>query len=226
MDSVVLIFPHPDDDAFGMGGTALLMKGRYGLYSLCLTKGQHGIDMVYSEETASIREKEEIACSRLLGSELEFMNGIDGELFADREICGQVSARLSKLKPRAILTTFPFENHPDHAACAEIAVKASRLAGIYDKVEIYLAEESTGSQTLSFDPQLFVDISPVMENKKELIRCHVCQNTDDSMVKEAVEQNLVRGRHAQCEYAEAWRSYFPLINRRAGRSRFPVLLEL
>lgn len=226
MESIVLIFPHPDDDAFGMGGTALLMKGRYRLYSLCMTKGELGIGLVYSAETAAMREKEQITCSGLLQSDLEFMNRIDGELFADRDICEQVAARLKKINPRAILTTFPFENHPDHAACAETAVKAARIAGIYERVEIYLAEEGSGSQTLSFDPHIFVDITPVIEQKKELIRSHACQNKNDAMCKEAIEQNLFRGRHAQCGYAEAWRSYFPLVNWKSGRNPVPVLLEL
>ncbi len=221
MESIVLIFPHPDDDAYGMGGTSLLMKGRFKFYSFCLTKGERGLSLDPSEETAAIREKEEMKACSLIGSELEFFGCIDGELFASREICEKIALRLKEIQPRAVLTTWHIENHPDHASASEIAVKACKLADIYDKVEIYHTEEGAGSQTMGFEPVINVDISNVIEEKKELIRCHVCQNKDDKMCEGAIKQSAFRGQLAGCEYAEVWRSYFPFIN-----GKIPVLLEL
>jgi N-acetylglucosamine malate deacetylase 2 len=226
MESVVLLFPHPDDDAYGMGGTVLRMKGKYKLHSLCLTRGERGLGPVASAETAATREREERACASLLGSELEFMGEIDAELFAGREICERVAARLKAISPRAILTTFPMEHHPDHRAAAQIAVAAAKLAGIYDSVEIYQAEEGAGDQTISFDPQLYVDIGEVLEAKTALIRCHACQNEDDHLVARAMEQSRFRGRLAGCEHAEAWRTYFPLVNAGSRRGRVPLLLQI
>jgi N-acetylglucosamine malate deacetylase 2 len=226
MDTIVAIFPHPDDDAYGMGGTLLLMKERFRLHSLCLTKGERGLSPDPRAQTAATRQKEEEACCRLLGAELEFLEQIDGEVFAGREICERVAARLKDLHPRAVLTTFPMEHHPDHAATAEIAVKALRLAGLYDTVEVYQAEEGAGTQTICFDPHLYVDITSVFEKKKELLRCHACQNLDGCMIEAVTAQNRLRGDMARCNYAEAWRSYFPLVNWRHGRRPVPVLLEL
>jgi N-acetylglucosamine malate deacetylase 1 len=225
MDTIVLIFPHPDDDACGMGGTALLLKDRFTLHSICLTRGDRGLGPDPSAETAAMREKEQRECSRLLGSQIEFLGATDGEVFADRGMCEQVAARLADLSPRAIFTTFPMENHPDHAACADIATMAARIAGIYPMVEIYQAEEGLGSQTMSFDPHIFVDISSVIEEKKRLVRCHACQNPNDSLCTEVVEQARFRGRLALCEYAEAWRSYFPIVSGGRGWGPIPILLE-
>jgi LmbE family N-acetylglucosaminyl deacetylase len=192
----------------------------------CLTKGERGLSPEVSFETASTREKEEKACCGLLGVEPEFFGLIDGEVFASREACSKVADRLKVIKPRAVFTTWHVENHPDHAAACEIAVKACRLAGLYDTVEIHQAEEGAGGQTMGFDPSIYVDISSVMDRKLEMIRCHVCQNKNDELARQAIEQSSFRGRLSRCDYAEAWRPFFPMVSGRRGRSAVPVLLEL
>jgi len=226
MESIVFIYPHPDDEAFGMGGTALLLKERFKLHMFCLTKGERGLGPEPSAETAGTREKEEKACCQLLGTEPEFFGLIDGEVFASREACEKVAARLKVIKPRAVLTTWHIENHPDHAAACEIAVKACRIAGLYPSVEIYQAEEGAGGQTMGFDPVINVDISAVIDKKKELLMCHACQNKNNGLVDSATAQSAFRGKLAQCAYAEGWRPWFPLVSGKRPRSPVPVLLEI
>ena len=43
MDSILFIVAHPDDLAFGMGGTALLMKDKFKLHIFCATRGERGM---------------------------------------------------------------------------------------------------------------------------------------------------------------------------------------
>lgn len=224
MDTIVLIYPHPDDESFGMGGTALRLKEQFRLHLFCLSKGERGLGPEPSAVTAATREQELRAAAAMLNAELEFFGAIDGEVFASRELCERVGDRLKALAPRAVLTTWHVENHPDHAAACEVAVKACRHAGLYPTVEILQAEEGAGQQTMNFDPQLYVDITPVMEQKKALLRCHACQNPNDAMVTNAVEQSAFRGLLAGCEFAEAWRSYFPMVA--GGRRPRPLFFSL
>ena len=42
MKSILLVVAHPDDLAWGMGGTDLLLKDRYHLHVVCATTGECG----------------------------------------------------------------------------------------------------------------------------------------------------------------------------------------
>jgi len=224
METIVLIYPHPDDEAYGMGGTALLLKEQFRLHLFCLSKGERGLGQDPSPSTAAMREQEARTAAAMLNAELEFFGAVDGEVFASRELCERVGARIKALDPRAILTTWSVDNHPDHAAACEVAIKACRQAGLYGHLEILQAEEGAGVQTMNFDPHLYVDITAVIEQKNALLRCHACQNPADSLVRDALEQSRFRGRLAGCAHAEAWRSYFPIVG---GRGRpTPLLLNL
>lgn len=220
--ALMVLFPHPDDESFGLGGTLLRLKDRFRLHLLCLTRGERGLSpgFVNAEpETARIREQEERSACAILGAEVTFLDRIDGELFADREICQKVADLLRDEHPAAFFSLWPIDSHPDHAAASEIARKAMCLAGY--KGEFYMAEEGLGSQTTQFDPDIFVDITDVIEKKFELLRCHTCQNKADGLVKAAEKQSAFRGSQAGCKYAEGFKTILPIKS--SGRS---ILLSL
>jgi LmbE family N-acetylglucosaminyl deacetylase len=186
-----------------MGGTAWLLKDRYKLHVLCATKGDRGVPGRDPATTAAIREKEEAAACKLLNAELTFLGQNDGEVFAGREVCQQVADILKEINPKAVFTIWPVDRHPDHAAVSEIATKAVRLGGI--NPEVYYCEEGRKSQTMHFKPDVYINITTVIEHKLKLIRCHVCQNTDDRMARHFLEQAKDRGKEAGCEFAEGFK---------------------
>ena len=206
MDTIVAIFAHPDDESCGIGGTLWLLKDRYQILLLCLTRGERGLSPGFIEvraETARIREAEMRSVTRLLGAEVRFLDRIDGEVFADRAICELVACILREVRPVLIFGMWPIDAHPDHAAASDIARKAMRIAGYNG--EFWMHEEGIG-QTAQFEPDLCVDISAVAEAKNQLIRCHACQNTDDALVHAMEELNRIRGSKAGCGLAEAFKS--------------------
>jgi LmbE family N-acetylglucosaminyl deacetylase len=223
--SVVFVVAHPDDLAFGMGGTAWLLKDKYKLHVLCLTKGERGLKGQSHSETAAIREKEEAAACALLGAELTFLGQMDGEIYAHPEICQRVAEILKELDPVAVFSLWPI-NVPDHAATGQIASKAMNLAGIYFTSELYYSEVSLGGQGNQFDPDIYVNTSDVMEEKFKLARCHVCQNVDDRSVKGMITRDRVRGLLARCEYAEAYKTPWPLMGTRWDRKSTCILWDL
>jgi len=205
--SVIFIVPHPDDLAYGMGGTAYLLKEKYKLHELCLTKGERALSAEVSHETAAIMEKEAAAARKILNTDLTFLGLIDGEVFAGRKICERVAEIIRQINPAAIFGLWPIDYHPDHSAAAEIARKAFFLSQV--KAEFYMCEEDIIQQTTQFDPDLYVDISRVIENKIALLRCFECQNRDDSMVKLSLKQFAFRGYQAGCKYAEGFKTIRP-----------------
>lgn len=223
--NLVCIVAHPDDVAHSMGGTMLLLKEKYQIHVVCLTKGERGIKDLSMEESAAIREKEEIAAAKLLGSEVTFPGLIDGDVFAGEDICIQVCGILTELKPKAIFTLWPI-NVPDHFMACAIAVKALHMAGVFYETEVYMSENSIGGQSNQFDPDLYVNIDGVIDKKRELVRCHRSQNPTEEKVEAVIERNRLRGLMARCDFAEPFKTVMPLVGKRWGRKAGSMLLEL
>ena len=105
------------------------------------------------------------------------------------------------------------DRHPDHAAASEIAKKAVYLSKL--DCEFYFYEGGIG-KTSQFDPDIYVDITDVMKKKLDLIRCHVCQNVDDRLAKNAMLFGNFRARQTSIDknrYAEGFKTIFPTNNR-------------
>jgi LmbE family N-acetylglucosaminyl deacetylase len=222
---VVFVTAHPDDLAHAMGGTAVLLSRRYQVHVLCLTRGERGIRGKSMAQAAAIRSREEQAAAALLGARVTFLGQVDGEIFADRAICAKVARILKALRPKALFTLWPL-NVPDHFMCYTIAIKALHLAGIFYTTEVYMGENGIGGQTNQFDPDLYVDITTVVEAKREMVRCHRSQNPGEASVERVLERNRLRGMMARCDFAEPFKSVMALANRRWGRRAGSLLLGL
>ncbi len=223
--NIVITGAHPDDIAHSMGGTAWLLKDRYRLHVLCMTKGDGGIKDKSREEAAAIREEEERAACRLLGANLRFMGQTDGQVFAERELCETMAAIFDELKPAAVFTLWPI-NVPDHAATQHATMKAMNMADIYCTSEFYMYESGPGGQTNQFEPDIYVNIDTVVDQKRELIRCHRSQNPDEEAVERRLQRNIWRGKLARCDYAEPFRTPWPLMGTRWGRRAGCLLLDI
>ncbi len=225
MKNIAFVVAHPDDLAHSMGGTALLLKDDYRLHVFCLTKGERGIKGKSLAEAAAIREKEEQAAADLLGAELSFLGQIDGEVFADRAACEDLAVRLKALEPAGLFTLWPI-NVADHIAAYTIATKALHLAGRFHETEIYMSESGPGGQTNMYEPDLYVDITPVVDAKRELIRCHRSQNATEANVEKVLDRNRFRGLLARCEFAEPFKLVNPPVNQRWGKPWSSLLLNI
>ncbi len=215
---------HPDDIVHAMGGTALLLKDRYKLHVLCATKGERGIRGKSHDEAAAVREKEEAAACAMLGAELEFLGMIDQEVFAGREVCERIAGVVKELEPAAVFTLWPI-NVADHMMASAATVKALYMAEQFFTTELYFYENGMGGQTNQFDPDLYVNITDVIEQKYELVRCHASQNRSDAMVEDVIDRSRIRGRFARCDYAEGFKTAMPLMGSRWGRKAGSLLLE-
>ena len=140
MDSIVFVVAHPDDMAYGMSGTAFLLKDRYRLHVVCATRGERGLKDSSMEETAAIREKEESEASKILGAGLTFLDLIDREVFADRKNSEKLGEIVKSVDPVAVFTIWPVDFHPDHSAISEMTGKALFLTD--NRPQLYFCERS------------------------------------------------------------------------------------
>ena len=232
--NIAVVVAHPDDLAHAMGGTAWLLKDRYQLHVFCASRGERGyvdpqgrkgLDKPRSPEVAALRSDEEAAACSLLGADLAFLDQANDEICADRPLIQSLAQSLTALSPVAVFTLWPI-NVPDHVAVSAATIQALRRAGIFHTTELYFFENGMGGQTNQFIPDLYVNITDVIERKRELVRCHRSQNPDEAAVAEVLERNVIRGQFARCDYAEPFKTPDPLVNARWGRKARYLLLDL
>ena len=227
--AVAFVVAHPDDVAFGMGGTATLLKKRYKLHVFCASRGERGYRWKGeglappSSELGLAREKEERDACALIDADVTFLDQMDGAIFADQEICKQAAEKLAEIKPAAVFTMGALEK-PDHAAACLIARQALSLAGIFWETELYMVTNRETHNPLYVN--IFVNITDVVEDKKKLILCHKTQLPDADSWKMPLGRDSTMGQLAHCDYAEAYLTEFPLIDTRWGRKAGSILIDM
>lgn len=119
--TVVCVFAHPDDEAFGPSGTIHKLTKDYDVYILCATKGQAGQDSrsVKSESLSQKRAKELLESSKVLGTKKVYFLGFrDGTLCNNlyHKLADKIQKHIKKIKPDIIITFEPqgISGHIDH----------------------------------------------------------------------------------------------------------------
>lgn len=195
-ESVLVVCAHPDD-SIAMAGTLFLMKDKFDIHIADLTRGDIKFNRslgVVSGSKAAMRTKEEENATRLVGAHVHWLDFVDGALYATPEVCRTLADLICEVKPRAIFTMWPIDRHQDHSMTGTITLKAATLSGY--KGEFYYYEEVYGSK--GFVPVHFVDVTKVIQQKQQYVRCYVSQNANDSL--NLVEMCGSQGRGYKCMY--------------------------
>jgi len=173
MQRVLVISPHPDDEAIGCGGTLRRhVEAGAEVRAIFLTSGERGVRGQDPAETAPIREQEAAAAAKVLGYEaLEFWREPDGAVGATAALIGKLRATLDTFRPELIYVPHPDEMHLDHKAAASLvhAAIASDAAAPAPAVRMY--EVWTPLQRIDH----VEDISEQIEVKMAAIRAHASQ---------------------------------------------------
>ena len=229
-ERVVFVCAHPDDLA-GPSGTAILLARKFDVHVIDYTHGEGGCGKEGFLDGSTRRKRtheEEEACA-VAGVTLHWLDEPNGHVewgvpycTAGRATCDRLAALFRELNPRAVILHWPVDTHPDHAMSTAAAFCALRNIGrgSWTKAtpEIYFQEQTTQSKT--FVPAYYVNITPVIERKKELILKYECQG-GAAMEKRKREDAVFRGRRCGHQFAEAFAVMEGTV--RNGRSIFNEL---
>jgi len=216
---VLAIGAHPDDLELLCGGTlALYTKQGHHVTMAVLTNGNVGHPEVEINEMARIRKGEFESAAALIGAETIWMD-VDDELsVVDLNARLQMVDVIRRADPDIILTHNPDDYHVDHRNAGQLAFEAAPLACVH-KLETTLPAISKQSLIYYFDtlgavnflPTEYVDISSVIDLKKEMVQCHKSQTewmkiaTGFGMDEIVEHVGRVRGFAAGVSYAEGFR---------------------
>jgi LmbE family N-acetylglucosaminyl deacetylase len=228
MPTTVFAFScHPDDIEFMMGGTLFLLK-RAGcvLHYMNLADGSCGSTELGPAQTAARRLAEARAAAALLGAEFHEPLAPDLEVFYTPELVRRATAVMRRVKPDILLLPSPEDYMEDHMNTSRVGVTAAFCRGMpnyaslppepptFQDVVLYHALPYGLADGLRrpVQPDFFVDIGAVIEQKQAMLACHQSQLTwlKDHDNIDALEfmDVVARTRGFQCNapYAEGFRS--------------------
>jgi N-acetyl-1-D-myo-inositol-2-amino-2-deoxy-alpha-D-glucopyranoside deacetylase len=136
---LLAIVPHPDDEAYSIGGTlALAARNGVEVHVLCATRGEGGQSSDPAarspEQIAAVRMDEMTAACRILGTRPPiFLDYPDGGLAAVNlpDAVGEIVRAIRAVKPQVVITfgADGVYGHPDHVALHKLVMPAFRAAG-------------------------------------------------------------------------------------------------
>lgn len=211
--NVLVISPHPDDETLGAGGTLLKLKSnghKIDWLNVTNMKAEYG----YTDER--VRERnEEIAKVKEAYSFDGFWNlemepaGMNK--YETGKLVSQFKQIFEKTKPELLLLPYQYDVHSDHRVIFDTVyscTKAFRAPYLKTVLSMEILSETDQTQKeKGFAPNVFVDISPFIDKKIEIMKIY--KNEIDTAPFPRNENAIrglaaYRGATAYYEYSEAF----------------------
>jgi N-acetylglucosamine malate deacetylase 1 len=211
---VVVFGGHPDDPESGAGGLVASLARQGHEVILAYGTAFRGDRRFFGRPEAEVRKEEATAACKVLGAVPKFFPYAHETLVADEATLKDVSSWLVAVKPDIVVTHWPLDTHPNHHVVSSLVWRCYKRQGGWN---LYFFEVMTGAQTIGFEPELYLDITPVRAVKKRSLDEHKSQVPEE--IWQAHEQ-MHRRRGAECgvQFAEAYK----LVEAKEGCPRLPV----
>lgn len=181
---ILAIVAHPDDVELSFGGT-LLAHQRMGYKTgiLDLTQGELG-----TRGTPEIRAQEAAAASKVLKLSARENLGLEDGFFENSKTNQlKVAQQIRRFQPSIVITNSIYDRHPDHTRGAQLVETACFVAGLKAVETKWEGEVQVASrpdrlyfsiQSTAHEPDLLIDISNVIEERREAIQAFKSQFYD------------------------------------------------
>ena len=203
--TIVGVFAHPDDEAFGPAGTLATLAKEYDVYLICVTRGDAGMSHIkHDGDLGDIRLMELRNSAHILGiKEVFFLNYKDGTLCNNvyHKVADDIQKRLDELTPETLITFEPrgVSGHIDHIAVSMITtfvfnrVPYARYLWYYcidvrhrKAMKDYFIYFPPGYEPSEYNQT--IDVSEVWEQKLRAINQHVSQQGDIDTIVPIMER--------------------------------------
>lgn len=193
---ILAIGAHPDDIEFGCGGSLIKYAAKgHDVYLLVMSRGEMGGD-------SGARSEEQSGALKLMGARELFWGGLtDTQIDISQETIQRIESVIKKITPDMVVCHFPEDTHQDHRHLAQMTISAAR----YVRNVLYYE----GPTTERFVPNVYIDVSEVLDRKIGLLKAHRSQvertNIQDvSIIEIARSCANFRGIQGRVPFAEAF----------------------
>lgn len=182
---VLVVFPHPDDESFGVSGTmAKYIKNGTPVTYACLTLGEMGRAMgdpiIANRETLPQLRTQEllVSCSAIGLTDLRMMGLHDKTIeFEDPKIIDtMLDGLLAEIKPSLVITFHPeYAVHPDHNATGAAVIRAVKRLPASERPVVHTLAFAKGCEEVLGQPDVVNDVTDFLEQKINSIQAHRTQ---------------------------------------------------
>lgn len=205
MKTIVCIFAHPDDEAFGPAGTIAKLAWHNDVYILCATRGEAGKKASLSEKNLAVLREEELKKSaKILGvKNVYFLDFADGTLCNNlyHELAKKIQDKLEVLKPDTLITFEPrgISGHIDHITVSMTTSFVFKRLKFVKKLFYYCLSRNItkkfGNYFIYFPPgyrkseiDLVNDVSKQWHLKIKAMQAHQTQIQDVSRILKIINK--------------------------------------
>jgi bacillithiol biosynthesis deacetylase BshB2 len=199
-EHILVVLPHPDDEAFGAAGTiSLYTKQEIPVTYACATLGEMGRNMgvppFANRETLPIIRKKELeeACVAMGIQDLRLLGYRDKTLEFEKteDVADTVYELLQELRPSLVITHYPgYAVHPDHDACGAATILAVSRLPKEQRPLVYAMAFSKNCRDELGEPDISINIEDVTKNKIAALAAHKSQTTQ---MMNGLEEKLEAG---------------------------------
>jgi len=217
MNKVLVVAVHGDDETLGCGGTLLKHKAQGDeIYWMVVTAPTEKHCLNFGD--AVIREREELI--KTVSKEYSFNDTfclnfptIMLHLVDMNDIISRVSEVIKRVQPNIIYTMFANDVHSDHRIAFDAVYSCTKsfrypfIEKIYMMEALSETEFALSTPAKTFIPNVFVDITPYMERKLEIMSLYKTEIMPEPYPRSLSSIEALaryRGSRAGVKYAEAF----------------------
>lgn len=217
---ILVVAAHPDDEILGCGGTiAKYIKQGFKVKTIILTKG---ISSRFKNKNYKIKKLQKnlntsskLANKAIGVNDLKFFDLPDNEFdqISLLSIVKIIEKEIKTFKPNTIFTHYINDLNVDHQYTSKAVIIAARplSKSIVREILFFEINSSTDYQINSngfqFQPNLFVDISKTIMQKKKALKeynSEMMSYPNSRSIKSIINRNLSLGNSVGLEFAEAF----------------------
>jgi len=208
MSTIAVIAVHPDDETLGCGGTLLRHKtnGDTIHWIICTTlDAQHPYYKKRQEEIAAVTNAYDFDGVHHLK-----LKTMQVDEYSMSELVGAVSSLFQSIKPDTIYLPFAHDVHSDHRKIFEAAYACTKsfrypfIKKIYMMETLSETEFASSSNSSSFIPNIFVNITPYLKQKCDIMKIYTSEIAPAPFPRSLENiKALAQLRGASCGYTYA-----------------------
>lgn len=203
--AIAAVFAHPDDEAFGPGGTLALLSKTHDVHLIIATGGEAGKNSLKSKVKllSNVRKEELRESAKILGiKKVYFLGFYDGTLSNNlyHKLASKIQKKLEQIKPETVITFEPngVSGHIDHITVSFVTTFAVRKLPFVKKLLYYCLLENQreapdnyfihfpkGYKKSEIDVEF--DTTSVWDIKKKAMLSHKSQKHDAERILKKLE---------------------------------------